>query len=503
MLRSRWSRVTALGVVAAVALLGLAGCTKYGAPIDRPEDPVVMTGNQLPKLLGTDPYHVVGFSWDGSAWHQVPVQADERDYVSPGQIYNWPTSIWPTLYGTSTPYKMLVYTPPPSAEPGYTSYATYTPPASDPTLDALDQISFLSDDTGKQAPDSAGDPPGVTASTREQVQATDPLGTGSGYVYLYHSDSLTGGSAGGDGVTYTFSLDSGSYTATYKMGTSSNPPNNTWGFNPEHSTVDAPGYTQTMSDRWLGNGLSDKITTAPAANWLDRSKYFVVNAGCVRTEDTFDGLASGEGAFVANISGPVRAIRSYMGANSYKYTVNTDIFYPQREDTTTELRGHAGLPGFASVDDFATGLAGLTYSDPANSGIPIDGVPDAVTPISASTPNALPPAWQMVQGAPGSLVTVRNLVTSITGLQVSTVYQDQRSPSVPPCTGDGSYWGQNGFQVVAPGGSVPITDPTLSSTPGTFTAYRYRFFELPGFTASQASNVNARALNPIQTTVSG
>jgi hypothetical protein len=47
-----------------------------------------MNGSTLPKLLGADPMHLVGFAWDGSAWHQVPVQVDERDFVSPGEIYH-------------------------------------------------------------------------------------------------------------------------------------------------------------------------------------------------------------------------------------------------------------------------------------------------------------------------------------------------------------------------------------------------------------------------------
>ena len=69
-----------VGVFAAgAALLGLAGCTRFGATLSRPSDPVVLDGSALPKLLGGDPMHVVGFAWDGSAWHQVPVQVDERD----------------------------------------------------------------------------------------------------------------------------------------------------------------------------------------------------------------------------------------------------------------------------------------------------------------------------------------------------------------------------------------------------------------------------------------
>ena len=94
------------------ALLGLAACTRFGATLTRPSDPVVLAGSRLPKLLGGDPMHVVGFAWDGSAWHQIPVQVDERDLVNPGLIYHRPTNLWPTLAGTTTPYTMLVYTPP-------------------------------------------------------------------------------------------------------------------------------------------------------------------------------------------------------------------------------------------------------------------------------------------------------------------------------------------------------------------------------------------------------
>ena len=60
------------------ALLGLTGYAP-GASLTRPSDPVVLTGNALPKLLGAAPAHIVGFSLDGKQWHQIPVEVDERD----------------------------------------------------------------------------------------------------------------------------------------------------------------------------------------------------------------------------------------------------------------------------------------------------------------------------------------------------------------------------------------------------------------------------------------
>ena len=126
-------------------------------------------------------------------------------------------------------------------------------------------------------------------------------------MYLFHSATLTGGGAGTDRRRRTtFSLDSGAYTATYKMGTGSLSPNNTWGFNPEHSTVVTPSYREALGDRWLNNGLAFTQSGATGANVLDRTHYYATVVGCARIEDTFDGGASnpGEGAFVVNIARP-------------------------------------------------------------------------------------------------------------------------------------------------------------------------------------------------------
>jgi len=154
-------------LAAGLAAFGLAGCTLFGATLSRSSDPVVLDGSALPKLLGTDPMHIVGFAWNGSSWHQIPVQVDQRDFASPGQIYNLPTSSYPDVFGTTTPYKILVYTPPASLSPGYTSSGTYTPPDSNPTFDPNDQLSFLAVDTGQQVGSSVPNPGGVDVTTRE------------------------------------------------------------------------------------------------------------------------------------------------------------------------------------------------------------------------------------------------------------------------------------------------------------------------------------------------
>jgi hypothetical protein len=505
MAHTRRSLVIGIAVLVPV-LLGLTGCTRFGSTLARASDPVVLDGSALPKLVGSDPMHLVAFAWDGAAWHQIPVQVDQRDLVSPGQIYHRPTASYPNLFGTSTPYKILVYTPPAALTAGYTSDATYTPSDSNPTFDANDELSFLANDTGKQAAASVVAPGGVDPTTREEVKIVDPLATSNvGYVSLFRSATLTGGSAGTTGVNYTFSLDSGSYLATYKMGTSSLSPNNTWGFNPEHSVVTTPSYRVQLGDRWLNNGLAVTSSGATGGPILDRTHYYATGVGCGRSEDTFDGGASnpGEGAFVANITGPVRAIRSYIGANSYQWTVNTDTFYPDRQDTTTELRGHAGMPGYGSADDYVTGAAGLKYSDPKNTGVVIDGASDTVTPIGYTTGATAPSMWQMVSGAQGSVITVRTLDTDITGLAVTSVYQDKNPASPAQCTGDAAAWGQNGVNVTSPVNSVPVTDPTLSSTPARFVIHRYRYFKGANASPATAAAIDSQVHSSLQLSVTG
>ena len=504
----RHRRLALVALVPIVAGLAVA-CTRFGATVARPEEPVVLDGSALPKLIGTAPQHVVGFSWDGKKWVQIPTQVDQRDWVNQGQILNRPTSAYAKLPDNS-PYRVLVYTNPATPSPGYSWTPTYTGVAGHSGLGADDEVSFLSNDSGQLAPAGTAAPAGVDASSLEQVKLNDALVANDfGYVYLFSSPTLTGGGAGTDGVQYTFSLDSGAYEATYHMGAGANAPNNSILPNPEHSTVVTPSYALSFGDRWLNDGLTMTTGGASGANILERGRVQLVPSTCGRSEDTFDNVIPSspyEAGYIVNLSGPVRAIRSSMGANSGQYTETTDIYYPQRQDTTVDLRVHL-IPGAMVFDDLVTGTTGLTYSDSNTpGGVPIDGKPDAVS--------SAPATWQMVSGAQGSLVTTQSLVSDIPGLVRSTYELDQSPASPAPCTGDGSAWGQNGAAVVGPGGgNLPCTDPTIygsASCPAVagqtqayvLSATRHRYFEAPGFTAASATTLAADTQTPLQTTVS-
>ena len=62
---------------------------------------------------------------------------------------------------------------------------------------------------------------------------------------------------------------------------------------------------------------------------------------CSRSIKTF---TKGPTAFIANIDGPVRAIRSWVGANSGMLTQKDMKMYEQKEEQTTFFRVHS-IPG--------------------------------------------------------------------------------------------------------------------------------------------------------------
>ena len=493
---ARWRAHPVRRLCAAVALVpllvALTSCTKYGATLKPTGDPIVVEGSQAPALIGASPLHIAGFSWDGTTWHQIPIQVDERDWVSPGQILHEPPSQWPTVGGV--PYKILVYTTPSWTSPGYRSWDTYTGHDSDPTFDANDQISLIVDDVGQQAP-AGTTPPGVDPAQGQGIEIDDPLDTSlNGWVYLYAGPDLTGDGVGGHGVDYTFALDSGSYTSTYRMGTGALAPNNLAGPNPEHSTVVTPTYDLAFGDRWLNDGIGVKDDDSPDTPMLEEARVQGASGACALTEATFDGAAPSspyEGAFVANIDGPVRAIRSVIGANAGAYTVATDVFYPKSQETTIDLREPA-MAGLSLFDDFVTGTPGLAYSDDENAPVPVDGSPDAIVAAHA-------PAWQMVSGPPGSLITSWSVQSSTPGLVTSTYELDQSPAVPPPCTGDGAAWGQSGVTVTGPaGGGLPCTDPVACPGAPTVSLHRVRYFEEAGYSAAQATAKGARAASPLE-----
>ena len=433
-------------------------------PIARLEDPVVLTGSELgAPLVGMAPSDLVAFRWVGG-WEQIPVQVDERAIVNFNNVYDGSGAGCFTCGGGFT---RLDYT-----DPG-----TFTGADPDSTLDADDEIVFMASDAGGPA-GTANQPPGTNPGGRRvTVVESSPLFSAIGYVYLFErQDAALDPGAGQHYVNYQFQLVSGSYLSTYNINA---------GPNPENTTVSSSVYARHFSDRWVQDELHVFAGGATGVDILDRHKEEVL--GCFRTEDTF---SAGEGAFVVNRGGPVRALRSYVGANSGPRTQRQHIFYRGREENTTFLRVHS-LPGVVhDFIDHAPAATGMMFYDGNNlAGLLIDGVTDTFATGTLE--------WQLVTGAQGSVTVVPRFVTDVPGFTATPTYEDDVTPSGTQCTGDTSAYGANGVQIAGTGGTMPNTDPNNPAPVYTFTATRSIYYDAPGLSVADAQLRRAWVLNPL------
>jgi hypothetical protein len=251
--RELLSGVSALPLVA-FGVMTASAPSAGATALQRPADPVVLTGADTPTLQGLGPAAIVGFAFSGGAWHQIPVQVDERALVDLGKAYN------------QAPNGVAVLS--------YTSPQTFAGKDPNPKFDADDELAFMARDAGDVAT-GAPLPTGVVAGTGVEVHVTDPLAPGSeGYVYLFKKAYRSGLQQGARKhyVKYTFHLASGSYKLTYKL---------TAGPNPENSTVTGATYTQHFADRWLTDSIK---VTAPSASG---STYSTAPRRCSRRASAF------------------------------------------------------------------------------------------------------------------------------------------------------------------------------------------------------------------------
>lgn len=447
--------VAALGGAGLLAL-ALAACDPATSSLDRPSDPVVLKGAKATRLIGVPPGDIVAFRSTTGGWQQIPVQVDERKTIDLGLVYH------------STAKNVPVEV--------YTDANTFTGADTDTTLDANDEIVFMASDAGGLAPSGTAAPNGVITTSGVDIRVTDPLASGKvGHVYLFRRSGTTlKPGANKSYVSYAFSLTSGPYKTTYKL---------TDGPNPENSTVTTANYRRHFSDRWLGDELTVLAGSSTKVDILERNKSQFSPGYCGRTEDTFD---DAEGAFIANKNGPVRAIRSYIGANSGPYTERTHLFYAGREDVITDLRVHA-IPSVIDYLDLTSAASSMTYRNNLNTGgVTVDGNPDS--------PTAGAVTWESLTGAQGSVVQSHGVTTNLT-LTQSSWYEDDTTPATNQCSGDGQAWGQAGPSITS---GLDCTDPATNCT-GYLTSRRSIVYRAPGVTATQAAGIAAQSGAPLAT----
>jgi hypothetical protein len=453
-----------LAALPALVLIAVACQPEDANRILRSDVPIVLEGADLPDLLGAAPGDIVAFRHvrveDVPTWQQVPVQVDERAMVdfgtnpSGGQVGGVTNG---TIYG-NTPRGLSALQ--------YTDPSTFVGADPDATFDADDELAFMLRDAGgsPRADDPPiGNPPGVVAGSGVLVNLTDPLTGKLGWLYLFESASLDP-AAGADYVDYDFNLTSGPYKTTYRVDD---------GPNPETSTVFTDNYEIRYPDRWMDSDWRITAGSASGVDVLDGLKFRFGWTTCGRSNATF---IDEEGAFVANIDGPVRAIRSYVGANSGPYTQRTHLFYRARHDIVTDLRVHA-IPATYEHYDFSSAAIGMEYrSSEQTSPIVIDGVPDAVSSTI--------PTWEVVTGGQGTLLMTSTVETSIPGdrnAMSDQFFRDELNSPVQKCWGDDNHFlGATGENSTLAGG-VPNTDPAIEAPPAldTFKAIRTIQFDAP------------------------
>lgn len=443
-----------VGVVAAVALAVVAvACDPQDPTLTRTDEPVVVTGAQLAPLDGVPVGEVVAFRWTkAGGWSQVPVQVDERRDVDLGSVY-----------GTA-PSGVVVNV--------YADAGTYT--RADPVvgLDADDEVVVSSGDAGGKPP-AFSEPADVVAGSGVDLRLTDPLAPGEvGHVYLFRSAGGLDPAAGQDRVEYAFDLLApGSYFNAYRFQD---------GPNPEDTWVRTDRYQVHFADRWNVDRVHVVEAGVAGADLVDVRKVQFAPSYCGRSVASFD---DAEGAFVVNRDGPVRALRSYIGANSGPWTQRTHVFYDDREVVHTDLRVHA-IPSVMDFWDLTTGLD-ATYRNPANpGGVAVDGVPDAL--------GAGFPGWEAVDSPAGSFVAVHEMDSSLS-LSPVTYYEDDATAPTTQCTGDADAWGSHGPYVNQ---GIACTDPEDGCSHHLRTTRTVRY-GAPGVDAATAEAQAAEVTQPL------
>jgi hypothetical protein len=403
----------------------------------REAEPIVVVGRAVPKLIGKAPTKLVAFRFDGE-WKQIPLQVDERFDTNLGRLRGG---------AGQKEFVTKVYADP--------KLKTGADPQAE--LDDDDELVVMFRDAGKQAPGDV--PAGVVAESRSALILRDPLGDGLRYVYLFESAGELRPDAGEDRVQYDFKLPSGK--------TSGNGPN------PENSSIRTKHYRQHFSDRWVLDATEITVGDASGVDILDRDEFEFKPGICNRTTDTF---SEGAGMFIANVDGPLRAVRSVCGCNSGTYSQRDSYFYESCSVVRMYVRVHP-IGATWNFYDFSPAAQGMTYFDNLNSsGVLVDGRPDDVKTGQLE--------WFFLSGRQGALTVAYAWETDIPDLGLHSYYFDETTADWKPCTGDKAAYAASGPAT----GELPNTDPVLGRPETLFHLEHRRtlYFDAPATTADDA-----------------
>jgi hypothetical protein len=433
----------------------------YPVADGRDLDPVIMTGIDVDALTGILPGQIAGFRYADGIWTQIPIQIDERDWIDLRDVRR-----------RNDPTDALVYLL-------YTDTNTRVGADSDPLFDADDELVFMYRDGGEQAEPNAI-PPNVFAQSGFEVALRDPLNPDAmRYVYLFQHDGTLDPSADVRYVGYDFQLLPEAEQNREPVG-----------YLVEDSTFASAHYTQHMMAPWTVDGLRLTTSGTESVDLLDRLRVQFEPGDCQRNEDV---MSWSQPDYLINRSGPIRALRGFVGANSGAFTQRVHIMYAQRQDVVTDLRVHA-IPGIMMFMDYAPAATGMTY---ANNLLPVGVIVDGV----ADEMPAGQIEWELLTGAPGSIVSTIMITSTVPELTQRNFYEDAVEPASAPCTGDSAYYGASGVYVPGP---IPCTDPARAAigprscpTVYLFQATQTFYYLQPNVPVSTADALNRQSRQPV------
>ena len=387
----------------------------------RAEMPVVLSGDDLGSLQGLPVDRVVGFRWVNDNWQQIPIQIDER---------HWKTAF--DLYGKDNIDPMFDILD----LLAYADENTYSGSDEDTSLDGNDELVFMAYTSGNKY--NGEESPNNTIGEPYEVALTDVLSNSTRYVYFFEQDGSYNLSAGMNLVDYDYNLLApGPFKDAYVLND----------YNPEDSYINTDYYQQHYSDDWLRDGLTLKTGNTPDDDLLDYHKNQFNPGNCARHPGTF---SAGSGMHVASFDGPIRAVRSWIGANSGNLITRTHFFYEQMDEVVTNFRVHS-IRSFMGYFDFSTKAAGMTWYNEHNlEGFAVDGNPDPVDTTYAN--------WSLMAGEQGSILINNRIESNFPVDTIFSYYSDQANSPIDQCIGDQNEVAAHGWWI---GQRLPNTDPRL------------------------------------------
>lgn len=385
MVRSLEARY-ATGVLILSSLLAFLPAHAQALPRD--DSPVLVLGSALGDFLGTSVDDIAVYRWNAAtqAFEPIPFQLDQRvdEVFNPGT----PTEFTETICD--------IYH------------------EDDGLLDANDELSFLFGDAGVHAPsngawvDGAGD-------TRIELQVTSSVpgqASVTRWAYAFEGTALPRSS-----VSYV-----------------------SW-----NGQADSPVVTPVMTVGFEGPWLTTSFSIAPPCgsglDLIDRLKGRATTTGSVQEDEE---AWNGGSQFLGGVVGPIRAVRYVRGAASGVNTIHSDIVYRSRWRLDVHLRVHP-LGDASLYFDWLPLPDAAFFSPSAPAGVPVDGVPDAVS-------STLVP-WTVTRSQDGGLAVVEDVPPNPLVQSRTAVYRDDASyndqiPQDPDyADDDDSAYGDSGIKV--------------------------------------------------------